>query len=120
MDDKNNKIPKKIEKTKVDFSKLVDLRAKDPYEAHAIIFTVIDAAGFEVMRWGQMFGTFDAADAQRIDIVNDIRNKRGENPWADIARLTKCPNPAKLREMNNLHLYIVPGKNKEQENDQSS
>lgn len=64
----------------------------------------------EVANWAMKFPTRDAADSHCADIREEMKHMRGEpeQAWADVARLSKCPNPTLLPKFKNLNMELIP------------
>lgn len=69
----------------------------------------------ELANWAHKYPTRDAADSHRQDILEEMRIMRGEpeQAWSEVALRSRCPNPALLSRLKNLHMTLVPARQQE-------
>lgn len=102
-----------------------NLTSADQASPHALVFYIVNSETNQrvidpstqpprPIAWVRRFPTRDAADAHRSDVLQAMKQMRGEpeQAWSDVARMSNCPNPALLPRYKGLEMEIhaVPQK----------
>ena len=96
-----------------------ELQAADGASPHNLVFKIkerstgnylLDPESKKPFAWFRTFPTRDAADSERADLLEMLRRPKGEpeQAFSEVARQTRCPNPALIRPGWTLEIQLLP------------